>query len=171
MSKVHTSKSMCPVCNSADVVAFVEIPQVPIHCNLLWSSREEALTAPKGDIRLGFCGECGHTCNQVFNPDLMQYTQHYENSLHFSPRFQEYAGSLIAQLMNRYNLQGKNIIEIGCGKGEFLALLCEEGRNHGDGFDPGYDGGSASGGATDNVTFIRDFYSEAYAGYPADFIC
>jgi len=87
MSKVHTSKSICPVCNSADVVAFVEIQQVPIHCNLLWPSREEALAAPKGDIRLGFCGECGHTFNLVFNPDLMQYTQHYENSLHFSPGF------------------------------------------------------------------------------------
>ena len=171
MSRVHTSESICTVCNSADVVAVVEIQQVPIHCNNLWPSREAALAAPKGDIRLGFCGECGHTFNLVFNPDRMQYTPGYENSLHFSSRFQDYASSLIEQLMNRYNLRGKNIIEIGCGKGEFLALLCEGGRNHGVGFDPGYDGERDSGGATESVTFIRDFFSEAYAAYPADFIC
>ena len=35
-------------------------------------------------------------------------------------------------------LRGKDIIEIGCGKGEFLLLLCEMGNNRGTGFDPGF---------------------------------
>ena len=68
--------------------------QVPVHCNVLWPTRGEAINAPRGDIRLGYLPDCGHTCNLDFDPSLMEYTQEYENSLHFSPRFQEYATAL-----------------------------------------------------------------------------
>jgi len=166
-----TQESKCPVCNSTGVTLFFEIPQVPVHCNLLWPTRDEAIRAPKGDIRLGFCGDCGHIFNLAFDPGLMEYTQNYENSLHFSPRFQGYAESLAARLIERYDLHGKDIIEIGCGKGDFLRLLCELGGNRGVGFDPSYvpeQNGNATAG---RITFIRDFYSERYASYQADLIC
>ncbi len=154
-----------------DISIFLEILNVPIHCNRLWSTRDEARHAPRGDIRLGFCGDCGHIFNFAFHPGAMQYDQDYENSLHYSPCFQDYANTLAKRLVEHYDLHDKQIIEIGCGKGEFLNLLCELGKNHGIGFDPSYVPGRIDDAAKKRITFIRDFYSRRYAGYAADFIC
>ena len=68
----------------------------------------------------------------------MEYTQSYENSLHFSPGFQKFAADLADRLITRYNLRGKDVIDIGCGKGDFLKLICARGGNRGVGFDPSY---------------------------------
>jgi SAM-dependent methyltransferase len=165
------AQQYCPVCHHDDMTDFIELKDLPIHCNLLWPSREAAQQAPKGDIRLGFCQVCGMIYNRSFDPSRMQYTQAYENSLFFSPHFQAYAQEQAAQLIERYQLRDKNVLEIGCGKGEFLSLLCQGGQNRGVGFDPSYDGRSADSGMRENITIIRDFYSEAYAEYAADFIC
>lgn len=172
-SKVMSSKkSKCPVCRKTAVDIILEISQVPAHCNLLWLRKKDANQAPRGDIKLGFCRNCGHIFNIVFRPELMEYTQAYENSLHFSPCFQKYAESLAVYLVDKYDLHDKDIIEIGCGKGDFLRLLCELGENRGVGFDPTYDPEQNVNKKTKaQTTFIQDFYSEKYSHYKADFIC
>jgi hypothetical protein len=109
--------------------------------------------------------------NYAFDPDLMDYTLDYENSLQFSPRFQEYANQLAADLVSRHQLYNKDIIEIGCGDGDFLALLCELGNNRGLGFDPSHVPDLDSTGYKKNITFIRDYYSEHFSHYAADMIC
>ena len=73
----------CPVCRSIDVRDIVMIQDVPVHCNLLWPDRDEALAAPKGDIVLVVCAKCGHIFNRAFDPALTEYNQAYENSLDF----------------------------------------------------------------------------------------
>ncbi len=166
-----SQEGICPVCHGTDIDVFVEILDVPVHCNLLWPSREEAIQAPRGDIRLGFCRDCGHIFNLAFKPELMEYSQAYENSLHFSPRFQSYAEALARQLVDRYDLHNKNVLEIGCGQGDFLKLLGELGGNRGVGFDPSYVPDSDAEAALEQITFIQDFYSERYADYQADLIC
>jgi SAM-dependent methyltransferase len=72
-----------------------------------------------------------------------------------------------------YNLHNKDVIEIGCGNGDFLALLCDFGNNRGVGFDPAFksEKAIATGLAQSNFTVIQDFYSERYANYTADIIC
>lgn len=170
-SDTQPEQTRCPACHHAGMSVFIEIEGLPAHCNLLWSSRKAAMEAKRGEIRLGFCHACGMVYNLSFDPGLMRYTQRYENSLEFSPKFQQYARELAARLIGGCDLRGKDIIEIGCGKGQFLSLLCQLGHNRGIGFDPSYEGETekeADGGRT---TFIRDFYSEAYAGYTADLIC
>jgi SAM-dependent methyltransferase len=161
----------CPVCYSTDVKVFLEIPQVPVLCNVLWNDLEVALSAPRGDIRLGCCDNCAHIYNLTFQPDQIVYTQDYENSLYFSPRFQSYASWLANYIVEQYQLRGKDVIEIGSGKGEFLALLCDLGGNRGIGFDPSYEPSVDEEGRDIPVKFIRDLYSERYAEYKADFIC
>jgi SAM-dependent methyltransferase len=166
-----SGQDKCPVCNSTGIAVFFQVFQVPVHCNVLWSVQDAALRAPKGDVRLGFCGDCGHVFNLVFDPALIEYTQDYENSLHFSPRFQSYAEWLAARLVDRHDLHNRDIIEIGCGKGDFLKLLCELGGNRGVGFDPSYVPEQGVGEAAERITVIQDLYSERYANYKADFIC
>jgi len=161
----------CPACNREGLSVFVEIEDLPVHSNVLFPSREAALNTPKGDIRLGFCKACGMIYNLAFDPNRMKYTEAYENSLHYSLNFQAYAKELATRLIEEYHLHGKDIIEIGCGDREFLSMLCEGGGNRGFGFDPSYDGSRQSNKGAENITFIRDFYSEAYAEYTGDLIC
>ena len=161
----------CPVCDSAAVRVFLEIPDVPVHCNVLCTTAESAIHAPRGDICLTFCETCGHTYNSAFDPVRIDYTAAYENSLHFSPRFQEYASWLASHLVERHNLRGKQIIEIGCGRGDFLTLLCNVGRNSGIGFDPSYDRQNDGSGLGEHIQIIPDFYSSRYSHNKADLIC
>jgi 2-polyprenyl-3-methyl-5-hydroxy-6-metoxy-1,4-benzoquinol methylase len=170
MGKVnHTPFRTCPVCDGTNILELIDIPQVPVFCNVLWDSHQEALDAPRGDIQLGYCTRCSHIYNQRFDPQLVAYAQGYENSLHFSPRFQAYAKKLAARLVADYALYNRNIIEIGAGQGDFLELLCALGDNHGTGFDPSF----LPNPVLENhprLAFIADYYSEKFAHHQADFI-
>ena len=74
-------------------------------------------------------------------------------------------------MIAKYDLHNKHIIEIGCGKGEFLILLCELGGNNGVGFDPGFSEERVDPESNHQITFIKDFYSEKYSSYHGDFLC
>ncbi len=160
----------CSACGSKKVKEVVFIENVPAHCNVLWYDRTSALNCPMGGIQLVFCEDCGHLYNGVFNEELMTYTQEYENTLDFSPAFQKYSRELISDLTENYDLNGKDIIEIGCGKGDFLRMICKHGKNHGYGFDKSYDPSLADEPEDGSVQFIQDFYSEKYAEVPADMV-
>lgn len=162
------NKHQYPVCPESDILALIDMPAMPVHCNVLWLTREAALNAPRGSIRLGYFSACGHVYNLDFDPSLMEYTEEYENSLHFSPRFQAYATALADDLVSRYDLRDKDIVEIGAGKGDFLIMLCEKYGNRGWGYDPSYV--PAEGYTAPNVTFIQDFYTEKYTNQKADLI-
>ncbi len=162
------SRDPYPICPDSEALPLIEMKQVPVHCNVLWPTRQEALDAPRGDIRLAYFPDCGHVYNLDFDPSLMEYTQEYENSLHFSPVFQQYATDLAQGLVDRYDLRQKEIVEIGAGKGDFLIMLGEMGDNHGWGFDPSYV--PEPGYTAENVTFVQDFYTEKYIDQKADMI-
>jgi 2-polyprenyl-3-methyl-5-hydroxy-6-metoxy-1,4-benzoquinol methylase len=158
----------CPICQSKQLMDLLTIQEVPIICNVIWETREEAAAIPRGEIHLAFCEDCGHVFNLAFDPDKMVYDAQYENSLHFSARFQEYAEGLANYLINQYNLHDKKIIEIGSGKGEFLRTLCDLGKNHAIGFDPSYRPSAED--AHPNIQFIQDRYTEKYHRQQADLV-
>ena len=108
--------------------------------------------------------------NDVFNPSLLEYSTRYESTQIFSPTFVAYHQSLAQRLIEQYDIHGKQIIEIGCGQGEFLTLLCNLGNNDGVGFDPVYND-DISQKADSRIKFIKDFYSENYSYLSVDFIC
>jgi SAM-dependent methyltransferase len=164
-------QDICPISHATDAYGFLSLLNVPVHCNVLWPTREGALRAPRGDITLAFSPYSGHIWNTSFDPTLMQYTQQYENSLHFSPRFQQFAEKLARRLIGQFDIRNKDIVEIGCGKGEFLALLCEMGNNRGYGYDPAYVPDPSLEQAGGRITFVQDMYSEKYADQQADLIC
>ena len=147
---------------------FLTIAAVPVHCNLRWETQEKAMNAPRADLRLGLCPTCGLIYNLAHDPSLLEYVGSYENSLHFSPSFQAYARDLAERLIDRYDLQGKDIVEIGSGDGRFLTLLCRMGGNRGVGFEPSRRPADPEDG---DVRIIRDFYSEAYSDRKVDLLC
>ena len=173
------SGNRCPVCGGGPVRGFAQVPDVPVHCHLLMRTREAARAAPRGRIELGFCRDCGHVFNLAFDPARMRYDEDYENALDFSPHFQGYAASLAQRLVDRYDLHGKTVVELGCGDGAFLHRICRLGDNRGVGFDPGrrpdaaaMDGppdAAAAEGAP--VTILGETYSTKHAGLRPDLVC
>lgn len=164
-------QKQCPVCESQTTSLCIKLEEVPIYCVVFYASRELALAAPKGDINLMFCKDCGHLFNGTFDVRKIAYGVEYDNSLHYSGKFQDYAESLARDLVERYDLHGKKIVEIACGKGDFLAYICQLGNNLGYGFDPSYEPDRQDGQTLDNVTIVQDYYSERYADLKADLIC
>jgi hypothetical protein len=117
----------------------LHVQGVPALCNVFWPTEASGRAAPRGDIDLRFCSACGILHNATFDQDLVQYSPEYENSIHFSPAFQGYIDELARRLIDRYDLHGKEIAEIGCGSGDFLTSLCVLGDNRGVGYDPSHD--------------------------------
>ena len=166
-----SSNHDCPSCGSDKMSIFYEVRNVPVNSCLLMSTEQEARNFPRGDIVLGFCESCGFISNTAFDPSMVNYSTAYEDQQSYSPTFNAFAQKLATQLIKKHGLFNKTIIEIGCGKGDFLALLCELGNNNGVGIDPAFISGRIQSPATNRLTFIRDYYSERYAHYRGDLIC
>ena len=150
---------------------FYSVHGVPVNSVLLVRSEAEAAQFPTGDIDLAFCPETGFITNSSFSEDRVNYNAEYEETQGFSGTFSAFHRRLAEDLIDRYDLRDKTILEIGCGKGEFLTLLCDLGGNKGIGFDPAYRPERNTHPAAEHITFIRDFYSEDYGHYHADFVC
>lgn len=144
---------------------------MPVSIGIQWPSTKEARACSKGDLQLAFCTRCGFIWNPAFDPGRLEYSQRYDNSLDFSPVFQDYARHLARRLIETYNVSGKDIVELGCGKGHFLTLLCEEGGNRGVGFDPSYEGARVESPVAERITYVADFYGDKYTGHRGDLIC
>ncbi|NEO07069.1 class I SAM-dependent methyltransferase [Moorena sp. SIO3I8] len=168
---ISLSEHICPNCGNQGLSLFYEVHNVPVHSCLMMSTQEAALDFPCGDVVLGFCQDCGFITNVSFDPRWSAYAPNYEDQQSFSPTFNQFALDLANHLIDKYDLHNKDIIEIGCSKGDFLLLLCELGNNRGVGIDPSAVVGRVQSEAADRVTFIQDYYSERYAEYVGDFIC
>ena len=160
----------CPACTSASTTAFFHVARAPVFCNILCDSRDQALKTPRGQIKLAYCNACGLVFNEAFDESLVKYEGQYENALHFSAHFRQYAEELAAELIKSYGLRNKRIVELGCGDGSFLSALCRLGQNKGFGFDPAFDPARA-GKLDPNVTIKQQLYGPETAGEPADFVC
>jgi 2-polyprenyl-3-methyl-5-hydroxy-6-metoxy-1,4-benzoquinol methylase len=160
------------VCGSASAELFAQVSAVPVHTTILWRSRQQAQNAPRGDLRLVFCHRCGHIANTLFDQKKTEYSEAYENSLHFSPLFQGYAEGLSDRLIGSYGIREKKIVEIGVGKGDFLAMMCRKGNNRGTGFDPSYVDAPEHADLfrSGKMQVVREMYPGSRAAEPADLV-
>lgn len=170
MAAVATAH-VCPSCGHKELTPFYEVRQVPVHSCLMLPTRQEALDFPCGDVVLGFCENCGFITNTVFDPAMSAYAPNYEDQQSFSPTFNNFAYKLATRLIEKYDLHDKDIVEIGCSKGDFLLQLCELGHNRGVGIDPSAIKERVKSEASERVVFIQDYYSERYAHYRGDLVC
>ena len=124
----------CTVCGCTEFSDFLELKQIPAQDGVLWETYNEAVNAPKGDITLSLCLNCGFAGNKKFNPDLLKFIG-YNVSLEHSQLYQRFIETLGSGLVERHNLKNKTILEIGCGNGYFLRAICALGVNKGVGLD------------------------------------
>ena len=170
-SKPMRTPTACPSCGGRGLKEFYDVRNVPVHSCLLMSSQEEALAFPTGNVVLGFCPSCGFISNVAFDGSVQNYSPAYEDQQCFSETFSVFHHDLTNRLVKKYDLRNKDIVEVGCGKGDFLALLCELGNNRGVGIDPSVIPGRLQSPAADRITFIQEHYSERHARYQGDFVC
>jgi hypothetical protein len=167
MSQQVKTSPICPGCNSSASEQFYSVPSVPVHQVKLVPTRAAALGCRKGDIGLRFCSSCGFVWNAAFDVARMSYEEDYESTQTVSPTFNRFHEGLARDLIERFALRGKKVVEVGCGQGEFITMLAELGGNHGYGFDQVHRGA----GGSERVTFVKDFYGEAHKHLEPDFLC
>jgi len=164
----RNSKASCPVCGGHDALVCLEVPGAPVVVGGLWKSREDALACPQGRIELAVCRSCAAVWNRAFDPALLDYGAGYDNALHHSPVFRKYERELAERLVERYALEGKDVVEIGAGNGHFLALLCERAGARGVGFDPAFEPEHGDPGLGAGVRMLRGLYGPEHASLPVD---
>ena len=132
----------CPISGSTDLKPVFKLGNVPVICNQLWPDADAARAAPAGDVDLVICPETAMIWNAAFEPERMVYAPGYENALHFSPKFQAFAEELAKGLVDRFDLKGKHVFEIGCGDGRLfdVAIVIAEKGNEPAKIVPGGEG-------------------------------
>jgi len=158
----------CPACGGANLTPFYAKDRVASHSCLLMDSEDEALAFPKGDLRIAFCDDCAFVFNRAYEGHLAAYSEKYEETQAFSPLFREFARDLAKRWVDKYDLHGKSVLEIGCGKGEFLVNMIEQGAGTGIGIDPGVHPERIDPELESKLTWIADYYGPSYNHLKAD---
>jgi 2-polyprenyl-3-methyl-5-hydroxy-6-metoxy-1,4-benzoquinol methylase len=127
--------------------------QVPVFQNKVYPTQSEALQAEIGEVELVQSTISGFVYNLKFDNSLMNYDANYQNEQATSLFFQQHLQKVLAQLES-YGLEGKKVVEIGCGKGHFFDMMQNK---HIDciGFDPTYEG--------NNPLIRKEYFTESSA--------
>jgi SAM-dependent methyltransferase len=160
--------STCPTCNHTGLEDFFTIPNAPVNSLATMKSYEEAIKVPRKDIVLTCCNGCGLVFNSAFDTSLDYFTQGYEDQQGFSPTFVKFITGVTERFIEKYDIRNKQVVEIGCGKGDFINLISRLGNNKGVGIDPAYVPGR--GEQNPDVSFIREFYGEHHGELQPDCI-
>ncbi|MFC5996042.1 methyltransferase domain-containing protein [Pseudonocardia hispaniensis] len=126
----------CPACDAASPEPFFSLPGLPVHGTAVLPDPQQARSVPVGDQVLVLCERCGLVFNRSFDERLLDYTGHHEESQHHSPRFAAYAEEITKDWLSRFDLAGRDLVEIGCGSGDFAATLLAAGAGRVTGIDP-----------------------------------
>jgi len=162
-------RSRCPVCSSRKTFAFLRRRNAPVHQNLVVQTQTAAVNIPRGDLEFVCCEECGFVFNGAFDPAKLNYSARYDNTQTYSPYFRDYIDALIHRLVCEEGVRNCHIVEIGCGKGEFLKKMVEkDAGNTGQGFDPAYTGPESF--LRGRLKFKRRLFALRYVDAPADVI-
>ncbi|MCS6877239.1 MAG: class I SAM-dependent methyltransferase [Geminicoccaceae bacterium] len=160
----------CPACGGRALSPVWRVASVPVHSCLLLDSEAQARAFPRGELDLRFCEDCGFLFNAAFDPACQHYSPAYEETQAFSPRFLRFLAELCEDQARKYALSDRLVLEIGCGKGEFLLALSERTGCRGIGVDPGFRPERLASPALSRLTFVRDFYGPHWASLAPDYL-
>ena len=118
----------------------LRVDDLPVQQNRVYSTAQEAVDCPKGNVLLVQDEETGIVYNLAFRPELVIYDQNYQNEQGCSRIFQQHLYEA-ARIVQRH-FGKKSILEVGCGKGTFLKILRSMGFKA-VGVDPAYEGEEA----------------------------
>jgi SAM-dependent methyltransferase len=165
-----TARLCCPCCGAGVTRQVYEALSIPVHSCILLSSRDEARSFTRRNLRLAHCEACGFIFNFSFDESVMRYSTDFEESQHFSGTFNSFAKALAGEIAKKCAIAGRHVLEVGCGKGEFLRELCKQGGATGLGIDPGYRKDAGRNDGDENIDFIVDLFGPKYKNLSADIV-
>ncbi len=158
---------MCGAAGTTDIFT----ARLPANAGRLWFSAAEAKSAVVASIVLQACQSCGFVENRVFSDRLVDYVGDYDVSLIHSTVFKNFLEQTARRLIDRYDLRSVNIVELGCGRGDFLRQICSRGGNRGFGFDPSLNEASVFQMGEGHISLFPTFFGTADVHIDADFVC
>jgi len=158
----------CPACGVEGLEDVYENPGVPVNSLLLLDDPDAARAFPTAPLVLAHCPVCGFLTNRAFDPAMTRYSADYEETQGFSLRFRAFAAELAEQWVQAHGLTGRHVLEIGCGKGEFLGEMVRAGIGSGTGYDPVFRPGRVPEDLTSALTFLPRNFTAAEQGVRAD---
>lgn len=167
---MQASRADCPACGSPRTRAVLSMADIPVHSCVLVESAAAARAFPVGDLELAHCEQCDFLFNAAFDPGRVDYSEDYEETQGCSPTFARWLAELADELATRLSLTGKRVVEIGCGRGDFLEALCRRADAYGLGIDPSATAGRADRTAGRGLEFRRTVYGPEHAALDADLI-
>lgn len=162
-------KHQCPSCSGNGLEVFYEARRIPVQVCVTMGSRQEALDHPCRDLALGYCRACGFITNVLFEEGIVCKGGLYEDQQTYSPVFRAFQVDVTRQLVERYGIRDKDVVEIGCGKGDFLYELCSAGDNRGLGIDP-LSGTNENSNNGRMVRFAPDYFGPNHTNEPCDLL-
>ena len=87
---------------------------------------EDLLTEKGANLQVCECEVCGLI--QLSN-EPVEYHKEVIRASAFSEEMKQFRIRQFAEFVDKYQLKGKKVLEVGCGKGEFLELMLDAGTN------------------------------------------
>jgi hypothetical protein len=162
-------RSTCPICQSEHITDFFEAQNIPAQDGVVWPTREQALEAPTGEIKLVACYNCHYIYNRAYEATKITFLD-YDFSLHYSATYQKFNRTIIDSLISNHDLRQKSILGVACGRGHFLVQLCQTAENTGLGIDPSYEPSADLTFDPNQISFEKDYYSDKHRELKFDFI-
>lgn len=162
--------NQCPVCESVRLTTFLYRDQVPVHQNLVVNRQDDARSVVRGELDLVVCEDCGFVFNRAFDFSRLAYGEDYDNTQSCSAFFDAYLDSRVTDLIERQGVRNSTVVEVGCGKGQFLRKLVDfpGANNKGFGFDPSYVGPDTD--LDGRLAFRRSYYDNTCTDVTADVV-
>ena len=137
---MKTDQIKCPSCYSLIQRKFVyERKKCPVINNVTYDSYKESRSCLSGDVNLVYCPICGLTFNSSFDKNLISYDVSYDSLRTLSQVYTDHL-SQVANISSEWISQDDIVLEIGCGKGDFLKKLHDTTGCKGFGYDTSYEG-------------------------------
>lgn len=163
---MNSDSKKCLLCGESSADTFFTLSGVPLQDGVLWATRDEALTAPVGDITLEYCTRCGFIWNSSYSAKDVTFSD-YDFSLDHSSTYREFTANVAQRLASDYKLMGKTIVEIGAGRGQFLKEICRIASARGVGIDPSAKAERLATELGGDISVIADYFSEKYSDLAA----
>ena len=114
----------CRLCGAAAPALAFTLERAPHDVSHLLTEEEARSDAP---VRLDVhrCAECGHV--QLLRDPEGEYYEDYLMTVRHAPQMVAFQRDQAADLVARYGLAGRRVIEVGCGDGNYLGILRELG--------------------------------------------
>lgn len=97
----------------------------------------------QGRMRLRLNSKLELLENEAFDPLLIDYSEGYENSQAYSETFKAHMASVL-ELLKKHMPKQSVVVEVGCGKGDFIDMVLTDGYFKIKGFDAAYEGDNSA---------------------------